>query len=96
MKPLNNFYDEGVKLRMFENFVDCQSCEHNPTGDKCELFGRVIGMHGCSSGVERKPRNNFEKIKAMSMEEMAEWVSAITLDEFGDKKDWLNWLKEVS
>lgn len=51
--------------------LNCQVCEHNPTGERCELFGRVIGMHGCSSGVERKPRNHFEEIKAMSMEEMA-------------------------
>ena len=29
----------------------------------------------------------------MSDEEMAEWVSAITLDEFGDKKDWIEWMK---
>lgn len=56
---------------MFEDFVNCQSCEYNPTGEKCELFGRVIGMHGCSSGVERKPRNHFEMVKAMSIEEMA-------------------------
>ena len=50
--------------------INCQVCEYN-TGEKCELFGRVIGMHGCSSGVERKPRNNFEEIKAMSMDELA-------------------------
>lgn len=55
--------------------ITCQICEHNPTGERCELFGRVIGMHGCSSGVERKPRNHFEMVKAMSTEEMAEFFT---------------------
>lgn len=57
---------------MFEDWTNCQICEHNPTGDKCELFGRVIGMNGCSSAVERKPRNNFERLKSMSMDEFTE------------------------
>ena len=35
-----------------------------------------------------------DKIRAMTDEELAEWASAITLNEFGDKKDWLDWLKE--
>lgn len=91
---------------MFENFVNCQSCEHNPTGDKCEYFGLVIGMHGCSSGVERKPRNHFEEIKAMGMEELAEFLEEeITRNPHcKPEKDctnddscipcWLEWLKE--
>lgn len=89
--------------------LNCQVCEHNPTGERCELFGRVIGMHGCSSGVERKPRNNYEAIKAMNMEQMAG-----LFEDTGDcppracphdgeganvtRKDclacWLDWLKE--
>lgn len=59
--------------------INCQICEHNPTGERCEYFGRVIGMHGCSSGVERKPRNNFERLKAMSMEEMANYFDEVLL-----------------
>lgn len=39
-------------------------------------------------------KTNADRLRAMSDEEIAEWVSAITLDEFGDKKDWLNWLEE--
>ncbi len=92
---------------MFENWTNCQLCEYNPTGDKCELFGRVIGMHGCSSGIERKPRNHFEEVKAMSMEELAMFFERITDCDFclisknkcGYKKypcnqRWLDWLKE--
>ena len=84
---------------MFEDFTSCAVCQHN-NGEKCELFGRVIGMHGCSSGVERKPRNHFEEIKAMSAEELAEifetlcpslnWTIAL------NGKSWLEWLKEES
>ena len=59
---------------MFEDWTNCQVCEYNPTGDKCELFGRVIGMHGCSSGVERKPRNYFEMLKSMTEEQLVEFL----------------------
>ena len=41
-----------------------------------------------------QPKTNADRIRSMSDEEIAEWASAITLDEFGDKKDWLNWLKQ--
>ena len=82
---------------MFDDFVNCQVCEYNPTGDKCELFGRVIGMHGCSSGVERKPRNHFEEVKAMSMEEMALFfqdIEVLAADDSLGREKWLEWLKE--
>jgi hypothetical protein len=39
-------------------------------------------------------KTNADRIREMSDEELAEWASAITLEEFGDKKDWLDWLKE--
>ena len=84
--------------------INCQSCEHNPTGDKCELFGRVIGMNGCSSGVERKPRNHFEMVKAMSMEELAKLLDNARASCGGVmggrncmadcRECWLEWLKE--
>lgn len=86
--------------------INCQICEHNPTGERCEYFGRVIGMNGCSSGVERKPRNHFEMLKAMSMEEMAAFFENIAQDWgqagasilMGNSSvyvdDWLKWLKE--
>ena len=60
--------------------INCQICEHNPTGERCELFGRVIGMHGCSSVVERKPRNRFERVKQMTMEEMAAYIDKHTAE----------------
>lgn len=82
---------------MFEDWTNCQVCEYNPTGDKCELFGRVIGMHGCSSGVERKPRNHFEEIKNMNMEGMAEWLDLVRNNKDYPiyATDWTEWLKEA-
>ena len=81
---------------MFEDWTNCQVCEYNPTGDKCELFGRVIGMHGCSSGVERKPRNNFERVKQMTMDELAMFISGAESEgrAYGPKgkNAWLKWL----
>lgn len=58
--------------------INCQVCEYNPTGERCELFGRVIGMHGCSSGVERKPRNHFDWVRSLSEREFAEWLDAVS------------------
>lgn len=76
--------------------ITCQICEHNPTGERCELFGRVIGMHGCSSGVERKPRNNFERVKQMTMEELAVLFNGAEAEgrAYGTKGKaaWLKWL----
>lgn len=81
---------------MFEDFVNCQVCEYN-TGEKCELFGRVIGMHGCSSGIERKPRNNFERLKLMTMDELATLINGAESEgrAYGPKGKaaWLKWLK---
>ena len=75
--------------------INCQVCEYN-TGEKCELFGRVIGMHGCSSGVERKPRNNFERVKQMTMEELAVLFNGCEAEgrAYGPKgkSAWLKWL----
>jgi hypothetical protein len=81
---------------MFEDFTQCQVCEHNPTGERCEYFGRVIGMHGCSSGVERKPRNNYERVKQMTMEELAVLFNGCESEgrAYGPKGKaaWLKWL----
>ena len=41
-----------------------------------------------------KSLTNADRIRSMTDEELAEWASAITLDEFGDKKYWLDWLKQ--
>ena len=51
--------------------INCPSCEFADfEKDKCtRLLIRL--PHVCPYAEERKPRNHFEEIKAMSMEEMA-------------------------
>lgn len=49
---------------------------------------------GCKRYKNKYKKTNADRIRAMTDEEIAEWASAITLNEFGDKNDWLNWLKQ--
>lgn len=83
---------------MFEDFSFCTECEHYDRADRlCKLF-QCVRTCGCSSGAERKPRNNFERLKNMSIEELAEifetlcpsWNWTLALN----GKSWLEWLKE--
>ena len=52
--------------------LNCPTCEFADfENDKCtRLLIRL--PHVCPYAEERKPRNNFEMLKTMSMEEMAE------------------------
>ena len=52
---------------------------------------KTIVLHGT---LKLKQQTNADRIRSMTDEELAEWASAITLSEFGDKKDWLDWLKQ--
>ena len=64
---------------------------------KCENEGSCVWASPkkiICSGFVQKPFTNADRIRAMSDEELAKWASAITRDEFGDKKDWLYWLKK--
>lgn len=55
---------------MFEDFSFCTECNYYDRGKRwCKLFNRTMPC-GCSYG-EDKPKNNFERLKAMSMEELA-------------------------
>lgn len=51
--------------------INCPTCEFADFGeDKCKrLLTRL--PHICPYAKERKPRNHFERIKSMSMEELA-------------------------
>lgn len=85
--------------------INCPNCEKF-NGYDCEMFGRQPGMAICPYAVERKPRNHFEEIKAMGMEELAECLEEeITRNPHcKPEKDctnddscipcWLEWLKE--
>ncbi len=87
--------------------INCPSCEFADfEKDKCaRLLTRL--PHVCPYAEERKPRNHFEAIKAMSMEEMAAFFENIAQDWgqagasilIGNSSvyvdDWLEWLKEA-
>jgi hypothetical protein len=86
--------------------INCPTCEFADFGkDKCKrLLTRL--PHICPYAVERKPRNRFEKMKAMTMEEMAEFIEEEVMfhPHCKPEKDctnddscipcWLDWLKE--
>ena len=86
--------------------INCPSCEYADfEKDKCtRLLTRL--PHICPYCEERKPRNRFEMVKAMSMEELAEFLEEeITRNPHcKPEKDctnddscipcWLDWLKE--
>jgi hypothetical protein len=70
--------------------INCPNCTHFD-GHDCAMFGRQPGMAICPYAVERKPRNRFERIKAMSLEELADYHGAAT----GQRtEDVIRWLKE--
>lgn len=86
--------------------LNCPTCEFADfENDKCtRLLNRL--PHVCPYAEERKPRNHFEEIKAMSVEEMAAFFENIAQDWgqagasilMGNSSvyvdDWLDWLKE--
>lgn len=87
--------------------LNCPTCKFADfDSDKCKRL--LIRLpHICPYAEERKPRNHFEEIKAMSMEELAMFFERITdcdsclisKNKCGYKKypcnqRWLDWLKE--
>lgn len=81
---------------MFEDFSFCLSCEQYDRNDRlCKLFDRTM-VAGCPYGEECKPRNNFERIKQMTMEELAVLFNGCESEgrAYGPKGKaaWLKWL----
>ncbi len=86
--------------------INCQNCKFADfEKDKCNrLLTRL--PHVCPYAEEKTPRNHFEQIKSMSMEELAEFLEEeITRNPHcKPEKDctnddscipcWLEWLKE--
>lgn len=87
-----------------EDWPRCHECEFfDEKKFYCKQFLRSVTL-GCPNGETKKPRNHFEEIKAMSMEEMADFLCDIIHD-WGEGSaylragttwidDWLKWLKE--
>lgn len=85
-----------VTSQIFEDFSFCTECEHYDQNDRlCKLF-QCVRVNGCQCGVERKPRNNFERVKQMTMEELAVLFNGCEAEgrAYGPKgkSAWLKWL----
>ena len=64
---------------MYEDFSFCTSCNYYDSGERrCNLFNRKIKVCGCQYGADRKPKNNYDKVKAMSMDELAVWLDDVS------------------
>lgn len=89
--------------------INCPTCKYY-ANDKCNRSVRTMGLSICPYAVERKPRNHFDMLKAMSMEELAEFIAMqryavinpiadklgcdVTNQFIECKSIMLNWLKE--
>ena len=74
--------------------INCPTCVFADfdSGECNRLLIRL--PHICPYSEERKPRNRFEMVKAMSMEQMAVWLAAIGPVPEVMLKFWRKWLKE--
>lgn len=76
--------------------INCPSCEYADfEKDKCKRL--LIRLpHVCPYAEERKPRNNFERLKSMSMEELATLINGAESEgrAYGPKGKaaWVKWL----
>lgn len=73
----------------------CKSCEY---GDR-NCPGLATNVFGCAQYMERKPRTNGDRIRAMTDEELAKKISgieqfALTTDGAWSPEQWLDWLKQ--
>lgn len=56
---------------MNDDWSFCADCKYYDRDKRwCELFKRTM-MCGCQYGADRKPSNNYERLKAMSIDELA-------------------------
>lgn len=78
--------------------INCPTCVYADfENDKCtRLLNRL--PHICPYAEEKTPCNNYERLKAMSMEELAEFINGAESEgrAYGPKgkNAWLNWLKQ--
>ena len=74
-------------------------CVYRTEDNKCEFYsdyGKGIVSYCDFDDCEDKKPSNADRIRAMTDEELAEWLSCnCTGDGYGNSaEDWLDWLKE--
>lgn len=82
----------------------CLQCEHKricATG--IQQPSENVTVNGCSSFEQKKPQTNADRIRAMSDEELAEWIYQVQDGDAYQKENylpplskswWLKWLKQ--
>lgn len=75
--------------------ADCRKCKHNYKPSDCEPKCNVM----CDGVSDFEPITNYERIKRMSEEQFAVWLTKITDDAQLDARtkcnyQWDEWLKE--
>lgn len=73
------------------NGKDCSGCKHLNERGYCEFTACIIPCTVSAFIPEVKPQTNADRIRAMSDEELAEWIISITEDL---TTMWLDWLKK--
>ena len=64
--------------------MKCDVCEH---ASKCLDHMEIPNIDGCTSGIpRRKISTNADRIRNMTDEELAEWLTNMT-DDFGDDEE---------
>ena len=74
-------------------------CVYRTEDNKCEFYsdyGKGIVSYCDFDDCEDKKPSNADRIRAMTDEELAEWLSCnCTGDGYGNSaEDWLDWLKQ--
>ena len=67
----------------------CTKCRNS----ECEYAGRKVWVMICAHEYMAPPMTNADRIRAMTDEELAEWLDNNTY-QFPIYKDWLDWLRQ--
>lgn len=80
------------------NGKDCSGCKHLNERGYCEFTACIIPCTVSAFIPEVKPQTNADRIRAMSDEELAEYLYVKTCEDgypqFTSRNDWLEWLRQ--
>lgn len=79
---------------MHDDWSFCADCGYYDSEKRwCKLFKRTM-MCGCMYGKDRTPSNNYERLKTLNLEQMAEFLHDFVMCE-DTSLVWIEeWLKE--
>lgn len=70
----------------------CGECKHVQYCGKRVIGSNNTFITGCSQFDRKKPVTNADRIRAMSDEELADWL--VMNGDGSDYETWLDWLKQ--